>query len=137
MDFNYIKEYLSDFDLVKSNFLEVLKNCFNFAGRLNRTKFFTFSCGLSVISIILSALCVLPVVGRIFQILAIILPLIYCVILIGPTACRLRDAGYSPWHLLWYLTFFFSIVPCVLVFFKSKDAEAAAPAAETPAEENK
>lgn len=87
MDFDYIKNYVTDFNQVKANFMEVLKDCFVFDGKLNRTKFWTYAFGLSIASCILACI---PVIN-------VIAPIALGVMGIGPTMRRLIDAGRSKW----------------------------------------
>lgn len=87
MDFEYIKNYVTNFNLVKANFMEVLKDCFVFDGKLNRTKFWTYAFGLSIASCILACI---PVIN-------VIAPIALGVMGIGPTMRRLIDAGRSKW----------------------------------------
>lgn len=90
MDFGYIKNYVTNFNLVKANFMEVLKDCFVFDGKLNRTKFWTYIFGISILSSILS---VIPFVK-------VIAPLVLLAMSFGPTMRRLIDAGRSKWLVL-------------------------------------
>ena len=90
MDFEYIKNYVTNFDLVKANFMEVLKDCFVFDGTLNRTKFWTYAVGISILS---SILAVIPFIK-------IIAPIALFAMCVGPTMRRLIDAGRSKWLVL-------------------------------------
>ncbi len=142
MDFNYIKEYITDFDLVKTNFIEVAKDCFKFDGTLNRTKFWTYTLGISVVCFLVNSL-----VGIIFRgsmignILGFVIGVASFVIQVGPCMRRLRDAGKSP-HFVWcifpgVMCCIPPFIPIVFFFFKSVGEEAPAPVApaEQPAAE--
>ncbi len=137
MDFDYIKEYLSNFDLVKANALEVMKESFKFDGNLNRTKFFTFYVFITLVIMIVvtvsSLISIIPFVGWILGILLGFVALGLFWMLLGPWTCRLRDAGYGPIQFCWFLLCIVGgIVPFVITFFKSanEEAPAAQPAAQ-------
>ena len=130
IDLNYVIQYIKDFNLVKDNFIEVLKECFKFDGTLSRTKFFTFyfivfcaffACCIisSIISTVISV--IIPFIGWIisFVIFFVILAL-FLAITVCPNARRLREAGFPP-HLTWLSLVCLGIIPLVLGIFPSKN----------------
>ena len=125
MDIDYIKNYVSNVDLVKANFIEVLKECFKFDGTLNRTKYFTYTIVWMVLSVLISSVSsvvwAIPVVGWIIGLILMVVGFVPCIVVIGPAVRRLRDAGFSPWLLLCVLICGVGgVVPCILTFFPSK-----------------
>ena len=141
MDFDYIKEYITDFDSIKSNFIEVAKDCFTFNGTLNRTKFWTYSLLLTVINVLANSL-----VGFIFrgsligQIISGIIGLAIFVIQIGPCMRRLRDAGKNPYYVFCIVPGFIfccipPFIPLIFCCYKTVGEEEPAPTTSTPTDQ--
>lgn len=119
MDFAYIQNYLSDFDLVKNNAIEVTKECFQYRGTLNRTKFWTYGIVLFIIGIITSVVVSILSFVPIINFVSLILCFIPVVLAICPMARRLRDAGYPHWLTWFNFLCCLAIVPFILCFFPS------------------
>ena len=103
-DFNFadVKEFFSDFNQIKSNFVEVAKNCFDFKSNLNRTKYFSYTLPLCVVSCLINGICMM-VFGNQSMAGSLIIGIVNFVIgiiTLGPAVCRLRDTGNSLWLLL-------------------------------------
>ena len=96
IDFGYVKEYLSDFNQVKENIVEVAKNCFDFKGNLSRSKYLPYSIALWLVSMILNGI-LAPIAGKstIVGLLMGCVSLAIFVVSIGPLICRIRDSGKS------------------------------------------
>ena len=127
----------------KADFLEVVKECFNFDGVLNRTKFWTYSIILMLANMVVNGS--LQVIGRIINngIVGLIIGLIcfllstaVWVITLGPAIRRLRDGGFHP------ALYAIILVPCigtvgllVLLCMPSKDGAVVAAPAQAAAEQ--
>ena len=137
MDFDYIKSYLSDFDQIKANFIEVAKECSKFDGTLNRTKFWTYTLGLSIVCFIINTIISIIFRGSMVgNIISAVVGIASFVIQVGPIMRRLRDAGKSPWLVLCIfpgliLCCIPPIVPLVFFFYKSVGDEAEATVSTT------
>lgn len=108
-----------DFNTIKANFLEVFKNCFDFKTKWSRTKYWTFAITLGLAVFIVSTILgFIPYVG---WLICMLLSVAQTVVGIGPACCRLRDAGFSPWHMLWCLTAIGCIVPLVMCLLPTKE----------------
>ena len=96
IDFGYVKEYLSDFNQVKENIIDVAKNCFDFKGNLSRSKYLPYSVALWLVSMVVSGVFA-PLAGKsmIFGLLAGLVNLAIFVVGLGPLVCRIRDTGKS------------------------------------------
>lgn len=140
IDFGYVKEYVSNFDQVKSDIVEVAKNCFNFSGNLSRPKYLSYSFALWLISTVINMI-LGPLAGKsmIFAVLLGLVSLAYCVVSLGPLVCRVRDSGKNIWVTL--LCIFPGIILCgiptlyalyVIVLVGSHNGTAAAQPAEQP-----
>ena len=150
MDFDYIKSYLSDFDQVKENFIEVAKECSKFDGRLNRTKFWTYALGISIVCFLINSIISIIFRGSLVgNIITSVVGIASFVIQVGPIMRRLRDAGKNPLLVLCIfpgciLCCIPPFVPLVFCFYKSEGDETQAPTtvsttattAEHPAQEN-
>ena len=146
MDFDYIKEYLSNFDLVKANAIEVTKDCFKFDGTLNRTKYFTYSVFLCIVGMIVGLIATLvgfiPIVGWIIALVAYLAMLPLIAMAIGPMVRRIRDTGKD--LLVPILCLFPGIILCglptiytvIVLFSRSANEEAPATVAAQPAAEH-
>ena len=133
---DYVMGYIKNFGLVKANFIEVLKNSFNFKGRLDRTKYWTFYVFILVIDSVLSSISAAlsaAVGGMTAMIISAVVGLIILILgvmSLAPTACRMRDAGFSPWIMLSYLLCGIGTLVCfIMCFFPTKGDSA--PAATT------
>lgn len=135
----YVINYLKDFGLVKANFMEVLKDCFNFSGTLNRTKFWTYSIVTGMATVIISL--VANFIGSVAQsvIIAGIIPLVVGIgnlaISLGPISRRMRDAGFNPLHLIWGYICCMGIAPVIMCCFGTKDEAAVTATTPAPAPE--
>ena len=96
IDFDYVKEYLSDFGQVKSDIVEVAKDCFNFSGNLSRTKYLPYSVALWLVSTVVNMV-LGPLSGKsmIFGLLMGLVSLAIAVVSLGPLVRRIRDSGKS------------------------------------------
>ena len=133
MDFDYIKNYVTDIDSIKANFFEVLKECFQFSGTMNRTKFWTYSIVIGIVVSVLSiVLGFVPLLGWLASFLIGVLGFAIC---LGPSARRLRDAGFPPAALFAHILIGLgAFIIAVLCCFPSKEGTAA-PVVENPAPE--
>lgn len=133
MDFDYIKNYVTNFDLMKANFFEVLKECFTFSGTMNRTKFWTFSIILGVaVSIVSTILGLVPILGWLASFL---IGVVGFAMSLGPSARRLRDAGFPPAALFAHILIGLgAFIIAVLCCFPSKEGSTA-PVVENSAPE--
>lgn len=107
---------------IADNFVEIIKSCFCFEGKLNREKFWTYV----IILFIPFYLFMMPLFlagvtflvhfpktniwtnSNTYSTLGIwttyfFLYLVYFVLTLGPSARRLRDAGFTPWLLFLHL----------------------------------
>ncbi|MBP5469481.1 MAG: DUF805 domain-containing protein [Candidatus Riflebacteria bacterium] len=129
MDFDYIKAYLSDFDQIKENFIEVAKECNKFDGKLNRTKFWTYALGISLVCFIINSIISIIFRGAMVgNIITGIIGIASFVIQVGPIMRRLRDAGKNPLLVLCifpgcFLCCIPPFVPLVFCFYKSEGEE--------------
>ena len=113
IDFGYVKEYLSDFNQVKSDIVEVAKNCFDFKGNLCRSKYLSYSVALCLVSMVVNGvLAPLASKSMIFGLLAGLVSLAVFVVSLGPLVCRIRDTGKSV--LVGILCIFPGIIACGL-----------------------
>ena len=113
IDFGYVKEYVSDFNQVKSDIVEVAKNCFNFSGNLSRPKYLSYSVALWLVSMVVNGvLAPLSSKSMIFGLLMGLVGLAFAVVTIGPLVCRVRDSGKNIWVTL--LCIFPGIILCGL-----------------------
>ncbi|MBQ2593060.1 MAG: DUF805 domain-containing protein [Candidatus Riflebacteria bacterium] len=101
-NFNEVKGFFGDFNQIKSNFVEVAKNCFDFKSNLNRTKYFSYTLPFCVLSFLVNGICmaILGSQSMVGYIITGILGLVIGIITLGPAVCRLRDTGNSLWLLL-------------------------------------
>ncbi len=140
IDFGYVKEYVSDFNQVKSDIVEVAKNCFNFSGNLSRPKYLSYSVALWLVSMVVNGV-LAPLSSRsmIFGLLMGLFSLAFAVVTIGPLVCRVRDSGKNIWVTL--LCIFPGVILCglptlyalyVIVLVGSHNGTAAAQPAEQP-----
>jgi uncharacterized membrane protein YhaH (DUF805 family) len=138
IDFGYVKEYVSNFDQVKSDIVEVAKNCFNFSGNLSRPKYLSYSVALWLVSMVVNGV-LAPLSSRsmIFGLLMGLFSLAFAVVTIGPLVCRVRDSGKNIWVTL--LCIFPGIILCglptlyslyVVVLVGSHNGAPSAPAAQ-------
>ncbi len=138
IDFGYVKEYVSNFDQVKSDIVEVAKNCFNFSGNLSRPKYLSYSVALWLVSMVVNGI-LAPLSSRsmIFSLLMGLFSLAFAVVTIGPLVCRVRDSGKNIWVTL--LCIFPGIILCglptlyslyVVVLVGSHNGAPSAPAAQ-------
>ena len=136
IDFGYVKEYVSNFNQVKSDIVEVAKNCFNFSGNLSRPKYLSYSVALWLVSMVVNGvLAPLSSKSMIFSLLMGLFSLAYCILTIGPLICRVRDSGKN--ILVTVLCKFPGIILCglptlyslyVVVLVGSHNGAASAPA---------
>ena len=146
IDFEYVKQYLSDFNQVKSDIVEVAKNCFDFKGNLSRSKYLPYSVALWFVSTVINMV-LGPLAGKsiIFAILAGLVSLALAVVSIGPLVCRIRDSGKSivgvilcifPGIILCGLPTLYALYVILLVgSHNGGEAPAAQPAAQPAAEQ--
>lgn len=106
------------------NFIEIIKSCFCFKGKLNREKFWTYIIILFIpfylfmMPLFLAGVTLLvhfprtnvwtnSITYSTFGIWStyFFLSLIYLILTLGPSARRLRDAGFTPWLLFLHLLF--------------------------------
>ena len=103
-DFNFdaVKEFLCDFPQIKSDFVEVAKNCFDFKSNLNRTKYFSYTLPLSIVSFLITSIVTIIFGAQSMtgSLINGIIGIAIGIITIGPVVCRLRDTGNSLWLLL-------------------------------------
>ncbi len=136
IDFGYVKEYVSNFNQVKSDIVEVAKNCFNFSGNLSRPKYLSYSVALWLVSMVVNGV-LAPLSSRsmIIGLLMGLFGLAFAVVTIGPLVCRVRDSGKNIWVTL--LCIFPGIILCglptlyslyVVVLVGSHNGAASAPA---------
>jgi uncharacterized membrane protein YhaH (DUF805 family) len=138
IDFGYVKEYVSNFNQVKSDIVEVAKNCFNFSGNLSRPKYLSYSVALWLVSMVVNGvLAPLSSKSMIFGLLMGLVGLAFAVVTIGPLVCRVRDSGKNIWVTL--LCIFPGIILCglptlyslyVVVLVGSHNGAPSAPAAQ-------
>lgn len=136
-----IKEFFSDFNQIKSNFVEVAKNCFDFKSNLNRTKYFSYTLPLCVVSFVIYALSMIifgtqSLTGSLINGLV---GIVIGIITLGPAVCRLRDTGNSLWLLLCAFPGTCCILPLVffmyIMFFVGSHNGAEVPAAQPAPEQ--
>ena len=136
IDFGYVKEYVSNFNQVKSDIVEVAKNCFNFSGNLSRPKYLSYSIALWLVLMVVNGV-LAPLSSRsmIIGLLMGLFGLAFAVVTIGPLVCRVRDSGKNIWVTL--LCIFPGIILCglptlyslyVVVLVGSHNGAASAPA---------
>ena len=109
---------------IVDNFIEIIKSCFCFKGKLNREKFWTYSIVLFIpfyllmMPLFISGVTLLVHFPRTniwtnsityftFGIWStyFFLSTVYLILTLGPSAKRLRDAGFTPWLLFLHLLF--------------------------------
>lgn len=109
---------------IVDNFLEIIKSCFCFEGKLNREKFWTYAIILFIpFYLFMMPLFVSGVTLSVHfprtniwtnsitystfgvWITYFFLYLVYLILTLGPSARRLRDAGFTPWLLFLHLLF--------------------------------
>ncbi len=113
IDFGYAKEYVCNFNQVKSDIVEVAKNCFNFSGNLSRPKYLSYSIALWLVLMLING--ILTPLSSKSMIISLLMGLVgfaYCILTIGPLICRIRDSGKN--ILVTVLCIFPGIILCGL-----------------------